>query len=207
MFTGIVQSKSIVLSREVRGSCVAVALEKPQSWKLSIGQSVAIDGICSTVIKHASKTFEVEYMPETLSKTTASAFESRRVVNLERSLRYGEYLDGHIMQGHVDTVARVNGVTEKGSSQEIEIQVPATFSRSISLHGSIAINGVSLTVARKSRSKIVVALIPHTLKHTNLGGLSAGDFVNIELDHSVRFLKRRVHDRVARYAKTRTRKK
>ena len=198
MFAGIVERTSEVISAEVRRECRCVRIRKPASWKLKKGQSVSVDGICSTVVVHASTSFDVEYMPETLSKTTAAHFVRGMKVNLERSLRYGDRVDGHLLQGHVDTCARIAAVVEKGRSRDLIVVLPRKIQKHVVLRGSIAINGVSLTVARKIGTTIAVALIPYTLTHTNLGLLEVGDRVNIEFDHTVSLAPRAAHGTVAR---------
>lgn len=184
MFSGIVQKTARVRKAEKEKRIKRVRIEMPRGWKLQLGASVNVDGICSTVMKKGKDFFDVEYMPETLSKTTANSFEKSRVVNLERSLKYGDRIDGHPVQGHVDCATPIRELTKNGSSLELTIQPNATLARKATLHGSIAINGVSLTVARKRGPNITVALIPYSLKHTNLGALRKGDMVNVEFDHS-----------------------
>lgn len=188
MFAGIIEKKARIASVQKRGNLVRVRIEKPRAWKLELGQSVNVDGVCSTAVKTGAALFEVEYMPETLSKTTAALFVQGRVVNLERSLKYGERIDGHPVQGHVDIALPVRGVRTRGASKEITIKPPSKLAREAELHGSIALNGVSLTVARKHGPNITVALIPHTLRSTNLGALRAGQAVNVEFDHSAAYL-------------------
>jgi riboflavin synthase len=188
MFTGIIQSKTEVSSAIKKGNIIQVRLKKPQDWKLSIGQSVSIDGICSTVTTMPKGSFEVEYMPETLLKTTAGSFGPGSCVNLERSLTLNDYIDGHIVQGHVDARARVIETVEEGSTRRITIDIPMTLSHYIAALGSIAVNGVSLTVARLDGARATVALIPHTLAVTNLGQLKKGDLVNIEADLMARYI-------------------
>jgi len=190
MFAGIVQARAHIKSVEEAKKIKRVRLGAPRGWKLSLGASVNVDGICSTVVKKGNGYFDVEYMPETLSKTTAAAFAKGRIVNLERSLKYGQPIDGHPVQGHVDCLAPIRDIVNKGSSREITIKPNATFTRQVMLHGSIAINGVSLTVAKKHGPNITVALIPYTLKHTNLGALKSGDPINVEFDHSRGYLAR-----------------
>ncbi len=194
MFTGIIQATAPVLSATTRGGCRAVRIRKPARWRLALGQSVSVDGICSTVIRRAAGSFDVEYMPETLSKTTASAFSKGCIVNLERPLAFGAPLDGHLVQGHVDARGRVAVVAELGRAREIIIAVSKVLARHITLHGSVAINGVSLTVARlpaprlrqadKRGISFTVALVPYTLAHTNLARLNTGDEVNVEADRA-----------------------
>ena len=198
MFTGIVEEAAKVASAEIRGACKRVRIQKPRGWKLSNGQSMSIDGICSTVVSFGKNSFDVEYMPETLSKTTAGYFARGSVVNLERSLRYGDRIEGHLMQGHVDGRMRIGAIIEIGRSRELVVAVPSALEKRIALHGSIALNGVSLTVAQKRGHTIVVALIPHTIAHTNLGLLSVGDRVNIEFDHTALLAMRTAHGTVAR---------
>lgn len=207
MFTGIVEKTSKIASAKMRGSCAHVCVEKPRGWNLSNGQSVSIDGICSTVVAFGKSTFHVEYMPETLSKTTAGSFAKGNTVNLERSLIYGSRIEGHLMQGHVDARMGVVAVVKKWNSCELIVAVPPAQRRQISLHGSVAINGVSLTVARKKGATIVVALIPHTITCTNLGLLTAGDQVNVELDHTVHLARGATRGRVVRNAAKRVYKK
>lgn len=184
MFTGIIEKVSEITSVEVRGGCRCVRIRKPMGWKLKKGQSISIDGICSTIVVCRSASFDVEYMPETLSKTTAAHFVRGMKVNLERSLRYGDRVDGHFVQGHVDLCARVVATVERDRSRDLVFVIPKKFRKHSVLHGSIAIHGVSLTIARKIGTTIAVVLIPHTLSHTNVGLLQVGDRVNVEFDHS-----------------------
>lgn len=203
MFSGIIQAKSSVLTVSTVGSCKRVRISKPRGWKLVRGQSVSIDGICSTVTELNAGSFTVEYMPETLSKTTAENFAMGTNVNLERSLRYGDYVDGHFVQGHVDCVGKVVGVVEKSGSREVTVQLPQKFAHHVALHGSIAIQGVSLTVARKKAATLTVALIPFTLEHTNLSQLQKRSLVNMELDHGAPLLKKMPRGRLLHNAKKR----
>ncbi|MCR4325752.1 MAG: riboflavin synthase [Patescibacteria group bacterium] len=207
MFTGIIQATSSVVSVSERGGVKRTRIRKPTRWKLTKGQSVAIDGICSTVAELGAGWFEVEYMPETLSKTTARSLARGHSVNLERSLRYGDPIDGHLTQGHVDSRVRVMAVTRNGRSREIRVALPQVLAKKVVRHGSVALNGVSLTVARVRRGAFEVALIPHTLSHTNLGGLSVGDPVNMEVDRTVLLADLSDRGKVSRNAKKRGRKK
>ena len=188
MFSGIIQATARVKAVEEEKKIKRVRIEAPRSWKLQLGASINVDGICSTVVKKGSGFFDVEYMPETLSKTTAATFKKGKLVNLERSLKYGDRIDGHPVQGHVDCSASVRELEQKGASREITIKPNASLARGAVLHGSIALNGVSLTIAKKHGPNITVALIPYTLKHTTLGALKAGDMLNVEFDHSRAYL-------------------
>lgn len=207
MFTGIVETTSPILSTLGRRGIRHVRIEKPARWRLSSGESIAVDGICSTVVAHRQRSFNVEYTPETLSKTTASFFVRNTKVNLERSLVYGGRIEGHLMQGHVDARARVVSILKKGRSRELAVSAPLTLMKSLTLHGSVAINGVSLTVARVRDTTFIAALIPHTIRHTNLGRLSVGDLVNVEVDRTTSLARKLGRDTVDRYAAKRVRKK
>jgi riboflavin synthase len=188
MFSGIVQATARIKAVEEEKKMLRVRVEAPRAWKFPLGASINVDGICSTVVQKGSGYFDVEYMPETLSKTTASAFKKDRLVNLERSLKFGDRIDGHPVQGHVDCAAPVTTIANNGASRELTIKPSAKLARHAVLHGSIAINGVSLTIAKKHGPNIIVALIPYTLKHTSLGALKKGDLVNVEFDHSRAYL-------------------
>ncbi|OGG73163.1 riboflavin synthase subunit alpha [Candidatus Kaiserbacteria bacterium RIFCSPLOWO2_01_FULL_53_17] len=187
MFTGIVEAKGKVLSAEGKGS-MRVRIAKPHGWTLKKGQSISVDGICSTVERFGAAYFDVTYMPETLRVSTAGDFKEGRAVNLERSLRAGDPIDGHIVQGHVGGVGIVKGVRKRGMSEEITITMPRPLMRFIAPKGSIAVSGVSLTIAARKWNSFTVALIPHTLVSTTLGALAKGSWVNIETDLIARYL-------------------
>ncbi len=182
-----------------------VSIEKPRGWKLGTGESVNVDGICSTVIAHTAHSFDVEYIPQTLSKTTAAQFDRASVVNLERSLVWGERVHGHFVAGHVDARGKIARMQKKGRSKEVTISIPRTLQTCVAPRGSITINGVSLTVAEARKGAAVVALVPHTLQKTNLGDLKSGDHVNIECDLMARYRRQPRDARVGRYATQRTR--
>jgi riboflavin synthase len=188
MFTGIIQAKARVKQTKPSEGNIRAEIEMPKGWKFAKGQSVAVDGICSTVIASTAKSFAVEYMPETLSKTTAGRFDKGSAVNLERSLTLKTFIDGHLVQGHVDGVGNVSNIDTKDGGYLMTISLPKPLLKYVAALGSIALNGVSLTVARLKGSRATVALIPHTLSHTNLGGLKEGDTVNVEVDLIARYL-------------------
>ena len=190
MFTGIIQAVTPILSVSPIDECLSVRIKKPTGWKVVLGQSITVDGICSTVTRRGASFFEVEYMPETLNKTTAQTFAKDSLVNLERSLTLKDYLDGHLVSGHVDAQGRVEKIVRKGNATEISIIVPKELGKYIATKGSIAINGISLTVASVAKNSVRVALIPYTLDHTNLGVLNEGDRVNIEVDTVARYVEK-----------------
>lgn len=188
MFTGIIKATAAVKEAKQERGLYRVTMAKPKGWNLALGESIAVDGVCSTVVNKDAKSFTVQYIPETLKKTTAGGFKKGTKHNLERSLTLKTLIDGHLLQGHVDTRATVVRVENKGGAYLVTIELPKQLVRFVAEHGSIAINGVSLTVAQKKGSEATIALIPHTLKHTNLGSLTKGSKVNVEVDLIARYL-------------------
>jgi riboflavin synthase len=187
MFTGIIEKQGRI--RSVSGKdLLHLVIEKSASWKLRIGASVAVDGICLTVTSKSTTTFSCDIMPETLERTTARMFKKGAGVNLERPLKVGDEIGGHIVQGHVDSVGHIVDIKKLGVSSEMSIAVSSKYLRMVREKGSVTINGVSLTVARKNADRFTVALIPHTLKTTNLGKLKEKDCVNVEVDDPRRTL-------------------
>jgi riboflavin synthase len=184
MFTGIVEEVGRLRGAEKRGEIVAVEIEAGRVLEgLAIGGSIAVSGCCLTAVRLLDGAFACELTLETLARTRfGEALEAGLLVNLERPLRADGRLDGHIVQGHVDGVGRVRGVQPQGEAAEISISVPPGSERYLVEKGSIAVDGVSLTVARLSGATFTVALIPHTLAHTNLRAIAAGDPVNLEFD-------------------------
>lgn len=200
MFTGIIERTAIVRGTETRGRMKVVTLAKPASWKLKKGQSVSVSGICSTVVASTSTSFTVEYMPETLRTTIAGTYIKGRVVNLERSLKYGERMDGHFVQGHIEGTARVAEKKKEGRSTLLTLRFPAILARYALARGSVTLDGVALTVAKRHGPRVSVALVPHTQSHTTLGKIKIGEQVNVETDLLVR------HARVTTHAKKPLRK-
>lgn len=188
MFTGIIQATASILRTKVEGTCLRVRIAKPRLWRLTTGESVAIDGICSTIVTHGKTFFDVVYMPETLKKTTASQFIEGEIVNLERSFTLTQPLDGNLVSGHVDACGQVVQVRAQGNARLVTLAFPRSLGHFIAPQGSIVINGTSLTVASVRGSDCTVALIPHTLLHTNLGQMKRGDSVNIEVDLVARYV-------------------
>ncbi len=190
MFTGIIQALVPIVSMTPHGACLLVRVKKPADWQLVLGQSITVDGVCSTVTKLGATYFEVEYMPETLKKSTAGSFEKNSLVNLERSLTLSDYVDGHLVAGHVDARGKVSAIKVAGETKEITISIPRELTKYVVTKGSIALNGISLTVMSIKGTAMTVALIPYTLAHTNLGLLKKGDLVNIEVDTVARYVEK-----------------
>lgn len=146
------------------------------------GDSISVDGICLTAAQLTGDRLRVQAVDATLRRTTAGEWKEGRLVNLERALRVGDRLGGHFVQGHVDAVGRVLGVEQEGERYEVEIALPPVVAEVCVLHGSITVDGVSLTLSELEEDVARVALVPFTLSHTNLGRLQAGSTVNLEGD-------------------------
>ncbi len=181
MFTGIITNVTEVVMQQKTAGGLRLTFKKPDGWKdLQLGESIATDGVCLTVAKIEPKYYECELVPETLSKTTFGIKVPERV-NLERALAAGERFGGHFVQGHVDGVGTVELIDELGG-YELEISCDPKSKNLIIPKGSITVNGVALTIASPKNSTFRVALVPHTLEHTTLSSLKAGDKVNLEFD-------------------------
>jgi riboflavin synthase len=189
MFTGIVSATSKVVLAE-RGR-----LGIDHAWvarRLKVGGSVAVNGCCLTVVKKKGPVFYADVVPETLRRTNLGALTVDSEVNLELPLSATSLLDGHLVQGHVDATAVVKSVQAATSGREVVIELPATLKRFVALKGSIAVDGVSLTVAAvdKPPGTFRVALIPHTLEATIARSYRAGTVVNLEADVIARYVAR-----------------
>ncbi len=184
MFTGIIEKKGVVRSLS-EGEVPQLIVAKPESWEFKLGASIAVDGVCLTVVEQTKDSFSADVVPETLARTTMKQFEAGRMVNLERPLRMGDEIGGHIVQGHVDTKVKVASIEERSSSREISLDIPFKYMKFVIEKRSITVNGVSLTIALVGEQTLTIALVPHTLQQTNLGSLSVGDEVNVEFDTSV----------------------
>lgn len=192
VFSGIVETTSPVVSvRERRGERI-VAIRAPRGWRLREGESVCVSGVCSTVQKCNGRTFQVAYMPETLRKTTLGSLRTSDLVNMERSLTLASLIGGHLVQGHVDTTARIVHARADGDAKIYEFALPRRFSRYIVEKGSIAVDGVSLTVVDSRPGRFTVSLLPYTLAQTILGRKRPGGLVNIEVDILAKYLEKLV---------------
>lgn len=162
----------------------------PKGWNIHEGDSISVDGICSTVTVIQNRTFSVFYMQETLLKTSLSKLSTSHPFNLEQSLTLHEFIGGHLVSGHVDTTAQVASIKTEGDSKVLTFSLPKQYIRYLIYKGSVAVNGVSLTIVSVTSSKFVVSLIPYTLSHTNLGLLKVKDTVNIEVDMLAKYLEK-----------------
>lgn len=183
MFTGIITEIGTVERVERLGGGIRLAIRAPRSAaELHVNDSVAVNGACQTVVGMDRSLFRVEAVEETLLKTTLGELANGARVNLELPLRLSDRLGGHLVAGHVDGVGVVEEIVSQASSQLIRISYLREFSRYLIPVGSIAVDGISLTVARLEGEVVVVSVIPHTLEHTTLGIARQGTRVNLEFD-------------------------
>jgi riboflavin synthase len=190
VFSGIVETISPILSIEDSKGQRKFLVGTPRGWKLNSGESISIEGVCSTIQKVNRKAFEVIYMPETLRRTTLGNFRPGRKVNLERSLTLQSLIGGHLVQGHIDTTAQIRKIYNDGNAKIFEFQLPARFSRYLVEKGSVAVDGVSLTVMSIRPGRFRVSLLEYTLGHTTLGEKGLGERVNIELDILAKYVEK-----------------
>jgi len=195
MFTGIVTDVGTIRKAEQRGD---LRLEVQTGYDLDtvvLGASIACSGVCLTVVDKGDDWFAVDVSGETRSRTAESMWAEGAKLNLERSLRLGDELGGHIVTGHVDSVATVVGVSPEGDSQRIALSVPSSLGPMIAAKGSIALDGVSLTVNdvrddKDGTTHFSVNIIPHTAAQTNFGTIAAGRQLNVEVDVLARYMDR-----------------
>jgi riboflavin synthase len=198
MFTGLIQGLGQIKKKGAIGSSMGDAGAR---WIISIplappkiGASIAINGVCSTVVtcKNGDTTgITVDYLPETLKKTTFNQLTEGDYVNVEPALKYGDEIGGHLMTGHIDTTGNITDIENQGEFHRLRISYPPAFSKYLISKGSIAIEGISLTVVMddeiSQQSHFDVHIIPHTWKHTNLQYLSIGNAVNLEFDQAGKY--------------------
>jgi riboflavin synthase len=190
MFTGLIEAVGIVRSTEVRADGRRIVIDAPPLMDdLAIGDSIAVDGVCQTVVERNGRGFAIDSIATTLSRTTLGALQPGTSVNLERALQLGGRLGGHLVQGHVDATGVVVAIERAGKHVLLDVEMPDDVADVTVLHGSIAIQGVSLTVnGLPARNRAQVALIPHTCEQTTLRHLRVGDRVNLEGDMIGRFV-------------------
>ena len=184
MFTGIVEATGLIRQTEDLSTTRRVVLEAPAfEGTLSPGDSISVDGACLTVVEVRGVTFSVDVIGTTLERTIAGHYAPGARVNLERAARMNARFDGHIVQGHVDGVGHLKQIRDDGEYWLMDFHIPADVAETTILHGSIALNGVSLTVSDFIEDEVVqIGIIPFTWEHTNLGQLEPGDPVNVEAD-------------------------
>ncbi|MBU2495663.1 MAG: riboflavin synthase [Candidatus Omnitrophota bacterium] len=186
MFTGIIEEVGKV--KETAGKKGVLVLET-RFPDLRAGESVAVNGVCLTVSRTEKGLASFDLSPETLKKTGLGRLKIGRPVNLERALRLGDRVGGHLVTGHIDGKGKIMAVRKTGPGKEVTILFPAEIKKYLAVKGSVAIEGISLTVAGLSGNRLSVALVPYTLNKTNLGEKRVGDEVNLEVDIIARYLK------------------
>ncbi len=191
MFTGLVEEIGQIAAIEMFGKTrrFTVRAEKILA-DAKIDDSICVSGVCLTVVARDENTFQVQAVDETLRKTTLGNLRQNDRVNLERALRPMDRLGGHFVQGHVDGVAQLVDVIPQNAGQLMIVELPRELSRHVILHGSITLDGVSLTVARLEGDRATIALIPHTLAQTTLGFRRRGDWLNVETDVLGKYVER-----------------
>lgn len=189
MFTGLVEALAAV--RDVRPDgpgCELTLHAPPFVGELALGDSVAVNGVCLTVVAADPDSVRFQVGPETLRVTNLGGLKAGDRVNLERSLRFGDRLDGHLVQGHVDAVGTVTRVTPRGDWVDMDFRCPAALTAQMAPKGSIAVDGISLTLVDVAADGFRVMLIPHTLAHTTLGLKGEGAAVNLETDMLAKYV-------------------
>jgi riboflavin synthase len=193
MFTGIITDIGRILSVEQRGDLTTRIATRYDPAGIDLGASIACDGVCLTVVATGPEEggwFAVQISAETVSKTNLGSWVAGRRVNLERALRVGDELGGHIVSGHIDGVAQVTRLRAEGDSTRVTFRAPEELAGFIAPKGSIALNGTSLTVNEVDGADFGVNLIPHTKAVTTWGDLAEGDLVNLEIDTLARYVAR-----------------
>ena len=181
MFTGIVEEVGTIESVKNTGAGRELRVRSGYS-DLKPGESIALNGVCLTVREFGDGWFDVAAMTATLDRTTVGSWGPATRVNLERALKFGDRLGGHLVQGHVDSTMTVTSAEKKDDAVLLNLDVPSEYESLIVLHGSIAVDGVSVTVSETFPGGLQISLIEYTLRHTTLGSLKAGDLVNVETD-------------------------
>jgi riboflavin synthase len=198
MFTGIITHKGKITKIEAspnNPNCIFFTVEVDNGFfkDLKIGDSIAHDGACLTVIELEENSFKLQLIPETIARTNLKNKVVGDFVNLEKAMIVGARLDGHIVQGHVDGVGIVSSYIQEPDNWVLQIQIPEDLRKYIAYKGSISINGVSLTVSQKTESGFEVSLIGLTLVKTNLGDLKIDDLVNLEVDVIARYVENMIN--------------
>jgi riboflavin synthase len=196
MFTGIVSEIGTVRSVEALTGGVELGIEAPETVRrLTVGASVSVNGVCQTVVRLSGSMFRIQAVGTTIEKTTLGRLVAGGRVNLEASLRAGDEIGGHLVTGHVDCTARIAQLDRRGDALMLSVQAPREILRFVAPRGSIAIDGISLTVADVRGSWITISVIPHTRDHTIVRDYRIGDEVNVEADLLARYVDRLLEQR------------
>lgn len=192
MFSGIITTNKPITDIRDHDGMRECSIAVPAGWNIQVGESISVDGVCSTVASVAEQDFTVAYMPETLRLTTLNGVAKNGMVNLERSMKLSDLLSGHLVSGHIDCTGIVSEITPEGDSHRLTISYPSTFAPYLIQKGSVAVNGVSLTVIDPVDTIFSVAIIPHTWTHTTMHLLHVGDAVNLEFDMIAKYISKQL---------------
>ncbi|MCJ7509076.1 MAG: riboflavin synthase [candidate division Zixibacteria bacterium] len=196
MFSGIIEETGQIKNLSRRGSPLAITVKASTVLEdLKIGDSVNIDGACQTVVRVNKNEFAVEAVEETLKKTTFGNLKIGQLVNLERAVKASDRLGGHILTGHIDCKGKIDSIKDKNGSHIFEISLPQSNLKYLIEKGSIAVDGISLTIVEVKPKSLTVSVIPHTIKNTNFVFKKIGDEVNIELDIIGKYIEKMVHSK------------
>lgn len=191
MFTGLIEEVGAVVAVCTRDSGTELQIAAPETAKhVSPGESIAVNGCCLTLTSSRSDCLSFDLLEETIARTNLNDLRQNSPVNLERALRADGRLGGHFVQGHIDYVSPIIGFDRKAADFRLEIELPCELAHYVASKGSIAVNGISLTVAEVLRKSFVACIIPYTRRHTNLDRAKAGDFVNVEFDILAKYVER-----------------
>ena len=190
MFTGIISDIGTITKLDQQGDLRARIETSYDTAGIDIGTSIASDGVCLTVIAREGDWYDVQISAETISKTNLDRWQVGKRVNLERALKVGDELGGHIVSGHVDGVAEIVAIEDEGDSTRVTLRAPADLARFIAPKGSVALNGTSLTVNDVTGCEFGINFIPHTREVTTWGDVAVGDRVNLEIDTLARYVAR-----------------
>jgi riboflavin synthase len=190
MFTGIIETLGTITALEKEGENIHISVQSSITNELKIDQSVAHNGVCLTVVAIQDNSYTVTAIKETIDKTNLSQWKINDKVNLERAMKLGDRLDGHIVQGHVDQVATCKNIEEANGSWYFTFQYDKSLNNITIEKGSVTVNGVSLTVVNSKLNEFSVAIIPYTYEHTNFHSFKIGTIVNLEFDVIGKYVKR-----------------
>jgi riboflavin synthase len=191
MFTGLIEDIGLVLWIRATDKGTQLQVNAPRiASSVRRGESIAVNGCCLTVAAHRDEHLTFDLLEETLDRTNLRHLRRGTPVNLERALTANGRLGGHFVQGHIDCAARVLAFEAMREDHRLEVELPADFSHYVACKGSIAINGISLTVAELLTNSFATWIIPHTKRHTNLDGIQTGDYVNLEFDVLAKYVER-----------------
>jgi len=188
MFTGIIEELARVKSIDKIDNFYTVQIASAFSDEINIGDSISVNGVCLTAKKIGDSFFEVDIIKETLDKSSLKTISNKSYVNLERSMKVSSRIDGHIVQGHVESVAEIVGLKSFDNQTNFTIEIDQNYLKYCIKKGSITLDGISLTIAEIKNNHITVAIIPHTLDNTTLNFKKIGDFVNLETDMFAKYV-------------------